>query len=76
MVLSNAIETARNSIREGHSDRRPAQEERPLSAAAVHMIAVGEKSGELEQMLGKAADAYDERGRGAVAALTHSCSSR
>jgi hypothetical protein len=36
----------------------------------VHMVAVGERSGQLEEMLGKAADAYDDEVENAVAALT------
>jgi len=36
----------------------------------VHMIAVGERSGELEKMLAKAADAYDNEVEMSVASLT------
>ena len=36
----------------------------------VHMIAVGEKSGELEQMLARAADAYDGEVEASVSALS------
>jgi general secretion pathway protein F len=36
----------------------------------VHMIAVGEKSGELEQMLARAADAYDNEVESSVTALS------
>jgi len=39
-------------------------------AMLVHMIAVGEKSGELEQMLARAADAYDREVESSVTALT------
>ncbi len=34
------------------------------------MVAVGERSGQLEAMLGKAADAYDNEVENAVSALT------
>jgi len=36
----------------------------------IHMIAVGEKSGELEQMLTRAADAYDREVESSVTAFT------
>jgi general secretion pathway protein F len=59
MVLSNAIEDGRNSIREGHSVADPLKKSGLFPPLLIHMIAVGEKSGELESMLARAADAYD-----------------
>lgn len=69
-VLSKAIEDARSSIREGQSIAPPLKRSGLFPAMLIHMIAVGEKSGELEQMLSKAADAYDNEVSSAVAALT------
>jgi general secretion pathway protein F len=69
-VLSQAIEEARLSIREGQSIAPPLKKSGLFPSLLIHMIAVGEKSGELEQMLAKAADAYDNEVESSVAALT------
>ena len=69
-VLSKAIEEARASIREGQSIAPPLKKSGLFPAMLIHMIAVGEKSGELEQMLSKAADAYDNEVSSSVTALT------
>jgi general secretion pathway protein F len=70
MVLSNAIEDGRNSIREGHSVADPLRKSGLFPPLLVHMIAVGERSGELEQMLSRAADAYDGEVEASVSALS------
>lgn len=69
-ILMRAIEEARDSIREGHSIAPPLQRSGLFPSMLVHMIAVGERSGELEQMLAKAADAYDNEVEMSVSALT------
>lgn len=70
VVLRNAIEDGRNSIREGHSVAEPLKKSGVFPPLLIHMIAVGEKSGELEAMLRKAADAYDNEVESAVSALS------
>jgi general secretion pathway protein F len=70
MVLQNAIEDGRNSIREGHSMADPLRRSGLFPPLLIHMIAVGEKSGELETMLSRAADAYDNEVEAAVTALS------
>ncbi|MFQ5665104.1 MAG: type II secretion system inner membrane protein GspF [Candidatus Binatia bacterium] len=69
-VLSEAIDEARASIREGQSIAPPLKKSGLFPAMLVHMIAVGEKSGALEEMLAKAADAYDREVESSVSALT------
>jgi general secretion pathway protein F len=69
-VLSNAIDDARSSIREGQNIAPPLKKSGLFPAMLVHMIAVGEKSGELESMLAKAADAYDREVESSVTAIT------
>jgi len=69
-VLSGAIDEARSSIREGQSIAPPLKKSGLFPSMLIHMIAVGEKSGELEQMLAKAADAYDNEVSSSVTALT------
>ncbi len=69
-VLTRAIERARDAIREGASIAPPLRESGLFPPLVVHMVAVGERSGELEAMLGKAADTYDDEVENAVGALT------
>jgi len=69
-VLSVAIENARNSIREGQSIAPPLRKSGLFPPLVLHMVAVGEKSGELEEMLSRAADAYDSEVEASVAAMT------
>jgi len=69
-VLARAIERARDAIREGQSIAPPLRESGLFPPLVVHMIAVGEQSGQLETMLGKAADAYDSEVENAVTGLT------
>lgn len=69
-VLTRAIERARDAIREGQSIAPPLRESGLFPPLVVHMAAVGERSGQLETMLGKAADTYDDEVENAVVALT------
>lgn len=69
-VLSQAIEDGRNSIREGQSIAPPLKKSGLFPSMLIHMIAVGEKSGELEQMLSKAADTYDNEVDAQIVSLT------
>ncbi len=69
-LLSQAIEEARNCIREGQSIAPPLKRSGLFPPMLVHMIAIGERSGQLETMLTKAADAYDNEVSTAVAAIT------
>ncbi len=70
MVLQNAIQDARDAIREGHSMADPLKRSGLFPPLLIHMIAVGEKSGELESMLARAADAYDNEVEASVTALS------
>ena len=59
MVLTKVVEEARESIREGESIAQPLRRSNQFPAVVCHMIAVGERSGQLEQMLENVAAAYD-----------------
>jgi general secretion pathway protein F len=69
-VLEKVVEEAINSIREGQSIADPLKRSKRFPPIVTHMIAVGEKSGQLEQMLGNVADAYDAAVETRVQVLT------
>lgn len=57
--LAEVIDTARDAIREGESIAKPIERSRQFPPIVTHMIAIGEKSGQLEEMLEHVADNYD-----------------
>lgn len=69
-VLAEAIDAARLSITEGASVARPLRASGEFPPLVTHMIEVGEQSGELEAMLAKVADTYEEQVETAVTRLT------
>jgi general secretion pathway protein F len=68
--LEKVIETAAGSIREGESIAGPLKRSGNFPPIVTHMIAVGERSGQLEQMLENVARAYDAQVETRVQALT------
>ncbi len=68
--LAEVIEQARVSIQEGESIAAPLKRSGEFPPLVHHMVAVGEKSGSLEEMLGNVADAYEDQVETTVAALT------
>ncbi len=58
-VMEKTIREARGNIREGESISDPLKRSGLFPPLVTHMIAVGEKSGELERMLQKVSEAYD-----------------
>jgi len=68
--LEKVIETATGSIREGESIAGPLKRSGDFPPIVTHMIAVGERSGQLEQMLENVARAYDTQVETRVQALT------
>ncbi|HMI84947.1 MAG TPA: type II secretion system inner membrane protein GspF [Polyangiaceae bacterium] len=69
-LLEKVVEEATGSIREGESIAEPLRRSGQFPPIVTHMIAVGEKSGQLEQMLESVADAYDAQVETTVQALT------
>lgn len=58
-VLEAAVENARQNIREGESIAAPLKRSGQFPPLVTHMVAVGEKSGEMEEMLRRIAGIYD-----------------
>ena len=69
-MLAEVIEKARESISEGESIAAPLKRSGEFPPLVYHMIAIGEQSGQLEEMLGNVANAYDSQVETKVAALT------
>jgi general secretion pathway protein F len=60
VVLMKVIEDAKESIKEGESIAAPLKRSGEFPPIVTHMIAVGERSGQLEAMLENVAQAYDQ----------------
>jgi general secretion pathway protein F len=69
-VISGAIESAKKGIREGESIAEPLRRSNVFPSMVTHMIAVGEKTGELEQMLFKVSEAYDNEVETTISRMT------
>jgi type IV pilus assembly protein PilC len=59
-VIANAIGEVHNSIREGDTIAQPLRQSKCFDEIVVNMIEVGEETGELDKMMIKVADNYDE----------------
>jgi general secretion pathway protein F len=69
-VLEEAISKARENIKEGESIAGPLKRSGLFPPLMIHMIGVGERSGELEMMLGKVAETYDYEMEAVIGTLT------
>jgi len=70
VVVEEAVNNARDSIREGEPIADPLSASGVFPPMVVRMISVGEQTGQLEKMLNKIADFYDEQVDAAVSGLT------
>ena len=59
LILEEAVEEARKNIREGETIAEPLKRSGEFPPLVTHMIAVGEKSGEMEEMLRRIGQIYD-----------------
>ncbi len=69
-IIEEAIYATRTSISEGKTIAEPLIESKVFPPMVCHMIAVGETTGALDQMLQKIADFYEDEVDNAVANLT------
>ena len=58
-VIARAIDIGRDNISEGESIAGPLKKSGQFPPLVIHMINIGEKTGELENMLLQVSDAYD-----------------
>ena len=68
--LMRVVEVAAASVREGEGIAKPLKQAGRFPPIVTHMIAVGERSGQLEEMLIHVADAYDQQVEVRVGAMT------
>ncbi|MES1025736.1 type II secretion system F family protein [Gloeocapsa sp. BRSZ] len=69
-VIANAVDASRQDIQQGGMISIALQKERVFPPMAIQMISIGEETGELDQMLMKVADFYEDEVEQAVKALT------
>jgi len=70
VVLQDVLESVRESVSEGQSIAIPLRKSEQFPPLVTHMIAIGERSGELEMMLQKVAESYEAQVDRTVAILT------
>ena len=69
-VLEKAIVQARDNISEGESIAQPLKKSNQFPPIVIHMIGIGEKTGDLEAMLTQVSDSYDFQVKTAISGLT------
>jgi general secretion pathway protein F len=69
-LLAEAVEHSRESIREGHGMGETLQRSGLFPPLLIEMIKIGERSGELEQMLHRVADNYEREVDSSLGQLT------
>ncbi|MBW4690299.1 MAG: type II secretion system F family protein [Lyngbya sp. HA4199-MV5] len=69
-IIANAVDEARREIQTGGMISIALQREQVFPLMAIQMISIGEETGEIDQMLMKVADFYEDEVEQAVKALT------
>jgi type IV pilus assembly protein PilC len=69
-VITNALDKAKQAVREGGQISGAIEKENVFPPMAVQMLMIGEETGELDKMLMKIADFYENEVEEAVKALT------
>ena len=69
-ILLKVIETARDCVKEGESIAAPLKRSGQFPPIVTHMIAIGERSGQLEEMLGNVARSYEVQVDARLRAMT------
>ena len=69
-VLAKAIREARDNISEGESIAGPLKKSNQFPPIVIHMVGIGEKTGELEKMLNQVSETYDFQVKNQVNGMT------
>ncbi|MFM2304296.1 MAG: hypothetical protein RLZZ135_1706 [Cyanobacteriota bacterium] len=69
-VIANAIEKSKLEVQQGGMLSNALQREKAFPPLAIQMISIGEETGELDSMMMKVADFYEDEVEQAVKALT------
>jgi type IV pilus assembly protein PilC len=69
-VVEDALSDVRNRVREGASIAQPLIENPVFPPMVSQMVRIGEETGELEKMLGKIADFYEDEVEASISSLT------
>lgn len=69
-ILAEAIDMGRENVSEGESIAGPLKKSGQFPPLVIHMISIGEKTGELENMLVQVSEAYDFQVKSAIDGLT------
>lgn len=69
-VIAAAIDDARSNISEGESIAGPLKKSGQFPPIVIHMVNIGEKTGELENMLTQVSNAYDFQVKNKMETLT------
>ena len=70
VVVARAVQDVHDSVKEGETIVAPLEASRVFPPMVISMVDVGEKTGDMPQMLEKFADTYDEEVDRAVESLT------
>lgn len=69
-VIADAIDMARSNISEGESIAGPLKKSGQFPPIVIHMVNIGEKTGDLENMLSMVSDAYDFQVKSKIEGMT------
>lgn len=69
-TVASAIDIARDNISEGESIAGPLKKSGQFPPIVIHMINIGEKTGDLERMLVQVSDSYDFQVKNSVEGMT------
>jgi general secretion pathway protein F len=69
VVLKRVVDETRDSVKEGESIAGPLKRSGEFPPIVTHMVAIGEKTGQMEKMLERVADSYDMQIDTAVSTL-------
>lgn len=69
-VLATVVEEAKLAVQEGESLTNPLEKSGEFPPMVIHMLRVGEKTGQVEEMLGHVADSYEAQADAKITMLT------